>query len=236
MRMGTKAHRALQLLLGLRNARIATALAAYGFTDEDLQEGWELLQALGKIRVDTVVPSVDTRAVQAIDQWENFWFPIADAALARRFPSAHAGLFLNLHQTDGAEATLSVQIFLDRVDAMSSADRAYGAEGTEAASWLAKRGLTPEIRQQARNLLALLRRLAEPEIEVPADQKIKLAKAEEALWNWYLEWSRTARTVIKQPYLLRLLGFRQDRMSSGGEPSTDLPEPASTRAESGSRL
>ena len=39
MRIGTKAHRALQLLLGLRHARIAAALADYGFTDEDLQEG-----------------------------------------------------------------------------------------------------------------------------------------------------------------------------------------------------
>ena len=122
----------------------------HGFTDEDLREGWDLLQTLGQLRVDTLAPSVDTGAVQALDDWENLWFPIADAALARRFPVVHQGLFLNLTQTQGPEVTLSVQIFVDRIDAMASGTSAHGREGVEAARWLAKRGLTPETRQHAR--------------------------------------------------------------------------------------
>jgi hypothetical protein len=34
--LGQKADRVLKLLLGLRNARIAEALSAHGFTNEDL--------------------------------------------------------------------------------------------------------------------------------------------------------------------------------------------------------
>ena len=171
IRMRTKAQRALQLLLGLRHAQVAAALADYGFTDEDLQEGWELLQAFGRVRVDTAVPSADLETVRALDEWENQWFPLVDAALLRRFPAAHAALFLNLHQTAGPEVALLVHLFVDRIDAMSGGKSACGAEGVEAVKWLAKRGLKPEVLRQARDLLAELRRVADSAVPVCARRR-----------------------------------------------------------------
>ena len=43
------------------------------------------------------------------------------------------------------------------------------------------------------------------------EQRAELARAEEAMWGWYLEWGQVARTAIKQRDLLRQLGFLRDR-------------------------
>src|SRR6478752_755743 len=46
--IGNKAERVLRLLIGVRNPRVAAALAGYGFSEQTIQEGWDLLQALGR--------------------------------------------------------------------------------------------------------------------------------------------------------------------------------------------
>jgi hypothetical protein len=223
--MGMKAERALRLLLGLRNPRIATALAAHGFTDKDRQEGWELLQALGKTRFDSVNVPTDMQTIQALDAWENIWFPITGAALARRYPASHARLFLNLSQTEGPEVALSVRTFLDRYDAMSKGEGAYGPEGVKAAEILNYRGLNAGVLGEARALLAALGQVAPPQVPLSVEeQKAELQHAEDTLWGWYLEWSQVARVAIKQRALLRQLGFLE-RSGSGTEEETDPVEP-----------
>jgi hypothetical protein len=108
--LGEKAQRVLKLLLGLRNPRVASPLAAYGFTEADMEEGWALLRALGQGRLDRLpVGPRDADVIQKLDTWENLWFPIIDASLYRHFPATHARLFLNLSQTEGAEVAISVQ-------------------------------------------------------------------------------------------------------------------------------
>ena len=39
-----KSERVLQFLRGVNKARVASALAAHGFTQEELDEGWSLLR------------------------------------------------------------------------------------------------------------------------------------------------------------------------------------------------
>ena len=146
MRLGEKAERVLKLLLGLRNPRVASALASCGFTDADLQEGWSLLQAVGGTKL-AILPlgARDKNTIEKLDLWENRWFPIASASLARRHPAVHARLFLNLSQTEGPEVAISVQTFLNRYDAMSRGEEPYGAEGEKAKALLTTRGLTAQV-------------------------------------------------------------------------------------------
>jgi hypothetical protein len=222
--LGGKAQRVLRLLLGVRNPRIATALATHGFTERDMKEGWDLLQALGNTRLaGTLAPAADVQTITALDTWENQWFPIASASLARHFPTVHERLFLNLSQTEGPEVAISVRTFIERHDAMSQAQSPYGTDGTQAAALLAQRGLTPAALAEARALLAQLGRVATPPT-VPysvEEQKAELVRAEEALWAWYREWSQVARIAVKQRALLKQLGFLSERVAAESDEDED---------------
>ena len=67
--LGDKAQRTLRLLLGLRNPRIASALASYGFTEADMDEGWALLQALGRNKLSiTPIPTTNVETIELLDQ------------------------------------------------------------------------------------------------------------------------------------------------------------------------
>ena len=80
--LGEKAQRVLRLLMGLRNPRVSLALAAYGFSEADLNEGWTLLQALGRGKLSTIpFESTNLNLIEQLDAWENQWFPIAMASL-----------------------------------------------------------------------------------------------------------------------------------------------------------
>ncbi len=222
--LGDKATRVLRLLLGLRNQRIASAMALYGLRQEYIDEGWRLLQGLKSVKMDTPPfgPN-DAKVIEELDAWENRWFPVADATLSRRFPAVQARLFLNLSQTEGPQVVISVSTFVERWDQMGKADGPYGPEGPKAVDLLATRGLTQGVVEQARALLGSLRKAA-PATPPPSpeDQRAEAARAEDALWAWYLEWSRIARTAVKQRVLLHQLGFLSDHSSS--EP-TDPPVP-----------
>lgn len=114
--LGQKAERVLQMLMGFGNARIATAMAAYGLTQAGIDEGWDLRKATSRVRGSrqneyTASPTVVANA----DAWENHWFPIIDASLARRFPEIHATVFNNLSQTEGPPVLLGISLLLERL-------------------------------------------------------------------------------------------------------------------------
>ena len=52
MRFGQKADRVVKLLVGLKDHTAATALSAYGFTEADLKEGWDLLKDAAQVNLD----------------------------------------------------------------------------------------------------------------------------------------------------------------------------------------
>ena len=93
--LGQKATRVLDFLLGLRNARIAAWLKPYGFDQPVLHEGWSLLRAVGKTQLDSdpEQPSYDPDTLGVLDKWENKWFTISDATLARHAPDVHKWFF-----------------------------------------------------------------------------------------------------------------------------------------------
>lgn len=221
MPLGEKGARVLKFLMGMRNPRIASAMTAYGFTDAELQEGWSLLHAVGRVKLDAHATGADASTIQKLDAWENRWFPIAAATLERRFPGVHAQVFKNLSQTEGPAVAVSVRTFIDRYDQMASGTGGYGAEGKQAKAVLETRGLTQAVINEARGLLETVGKIATVNPATVQDPKV-LEKAENDLWAWYLEWSQIARVAVTQRVLLRQMGFLPTRKSRGDEDETDV--------------
>jgi hypothetical protein len=219
--IGQKAERVIKFLLALRNPRIAAVLGQHGFKQEDLDEGWDLLRKITRTRLDVLVEDapIDPDALRALDDWENKWFAIAQATLKRRALKVHDWLFRNLSQTEGVAVIVSVGTFVERWEQLEKAEKdgGLGSAGKEAKKILDSRGLTKETIHAAK---ALLKKLGQvdgplPDLEKSAAEEGTFEGAEKALWAWYIEWSKIARTAIKQRPLLRQLGFL--RVTTGGK-------------------
>lgn len=219
LRLGEKAERVLKLLLGLRNKKIATALAARGFGADDLEEGFALLRGVTGVALEVLPKAPANPAIILdIDRWENEWFPVADATLARHFPEVHARVFLNLSQTEGAGVIISVGTFIERIEALTKAEGGHGQAGKDARKLLARRGLDKTVVDEAKALLAKVESIEDQPAALVdlEEEKARLAKAEQAMWAWYLEWGAIARASIKDRSLLRQLGFLSSSQGGGG--------------------
>jgi hypothetical protein len=209
-RLSGKAERVLKLLLGLRNRKIAAALASRGFGKDDLEEGLALLRGVTDVSLDALPShSANPAIIQDLDRWENEWFPVASATLLRHYPEIHARIFLNLSQTEGAAVVISVGTFLTRLAELTRAEGGYGQAGKDARKLLQRRGLTPAVVDEAKALLAQVSTIEEEPAE-PVDleeERARFTAAEDAMWAWYLEWAQIARSTIKERVLLRRLGF-----------------------------
>jgi hypothetical protein len=158
------------------------------------------------------------RDTKVADGTKVLWFPIAQAALDRRFPATSARFFLNLVQTEGPEVAITVRTFVDRYDELVAADQKYGAEGPKAQQLLNARGVTPVVVADAKAMLAALTQIAKPtETVSDTEQAAELEEAEAAMWAWYLEWSKIARIAIKQRLLLKELGFLASSRRGGSD-------------------
>jgi len=217
MSFGDKAARVMKFMMALRNPRIASAMAAFGFTDADLQEGWTLMNTVGRVKLDASGFGSDTSTLEKLDAWENRWFPILSATLERRFPAVHAQLFKNLSQTEGPAVVVSVRTLLERHDQMAAGAGAYGAEGVQAKAVLEARGFTQTVINDARALLESVGKVATVDAATVAQDPKAREKAENDLWGWYLEWSQIARSAVTQRVLLRQMGFLPTRRSKAEE-------------------
>ena len=217
--IGQKAGRVLLFLLGLRVPAVATALSRFGFTAEDLQEGWDLLTRLTHGRLEAAPPA-DTTLVAEIDAWENTWLPVAKATLESKAPAAASMVFTNLAQTQGPGVVVSVGTFVERVERLDSAvsEGGLGRAGKSAQQLLAKRGLTDAELGRAKAMLA---RVSSIDVTPPRPAPDASEPAERALWAWYLEWSGIARVAIQDRATLRRLGFTK----RGRPAKADMPTP-----------
>ena len=201
-----KAGRVLVFLFGVRHPRVWAALLERGFSAEEYDEGWRRLRALADARyAGVVVEEPREDVVGALDAWENTWFPVIDASLRHRFPDEHARLLASLSQTSGIGVVLSVGALLERLEALSRAQR---GRSRQAYDLLQKRGLTSQVIARAQSLLDRLTKLAP--MRKQAKRPVAAFSEERALqdlWAWYLEWSRLARLVVTDRRLLRALGF-----------------------------
>ncbi len=223
-RLGTaaKMRRVLDFLIGLRDDRVSTVLAEYGFTANERNQGWDLLRALGLTQaVPTTVPLVNATFV-ALDAWRQHWMRIAQVCLEADFPRVYGQIFAGIDQPRQLSLAI-VPIFADRIDKL---ERAKDANSCAALAKLRKRGLTNARLDEARKLIEDFRNAKPPQLPDVELQRAQIRKAETALWDFYVEWSQITRATIKEPRLLELLGFR-------GGASDDEPQGAAAADELG---
>lgn len=216
--LGRKAGRVLRLLLGVSTPRVASSLAAYGFGEKDVNEGWERLRALsGRRFASRASAAPDPSLLERLDAFENQWFPVARATLRRHHPEVGDWLFDDLDRTESLDVALSVGTFLDRLARLEKLD----LPGAGAALiLLARRGLTDGVVAEARSLLGQLPKGRESPVArgvTPGERRA----AEEALWSWYLEWSQIARVAIHDPRLLARLGLLRPELDEADAIDSD---------------
>ena len=217
MSIGDRAKRVLTFLYGLSNPRASSALTSSGFTQADFDEGWALLRGLKEVRLAKLPAPANPRTLADLDTWENRWFGIAKATLARHHPAIHDKVFLNLAQASGVDVITSVSTFLTRLGELGQSS---DADAQAARTLLATRGLTVDVVADAQRLLdelGTIRQPPPPSTEDPA----AIAAREAALWAWYLEWSRIAQSQITDRNVLRQLGFLGPARRPGGGTSDE---------------
>jgi len=223
MRVGQKAHRALDFLVGVSHRRARAALETQGFTAEDLAEGWARLMALsspGRTVLEPVAPAPDV--LGELQAFEGRWVPVCEVVLRLNFPAVHAVVLHKLGRTEGPDVVASITVLLDRLEAIARPEEegGLGDEGRRARALLAQRKLTDEVIAEGRALLARIGRAPDAPTEEELDELDREARAlaEQRLWSWYLEWSTLARLAIRDRSLLRSLGFRRPgRVAAGSE-------------------
>lgn len=217
---GQKAQRVLVFLLALRNSRIATALAKYGFDDAELALGWDFLSRLSRGRLD-IAPLADPKLVAELDAFENEWFPVVSAVLQHSHPAAHELVFRNLGQVSGPDVVVGVRTFIERLERLPrpESEGGLGAEGRAALELLARRGLTERVVAPAKSTLETIARI-EP-ARAPERDPEEDARAEREMWSWYLQWSQIARVAVRERRLLKQLGFL--RTPTGAVVEPELP-------------
>lgn len=201
---GAKAYRALDLLTGFGDPTVRRALEPYGLDKGEVDRGWALLRQLGEARRVPGPTADNDELLAALDAWENQWFVVCDVALARSFPDVRAWLFAGLARTSGPDLVVSVPILLDRIEKLGQGKPARLKEAKTAYERLRKRGLTSQVLGEAHELLGRLHSFSQVGEDYVPDRQ---AKAEQALWDWYLEWSGIARASLKDKRLLNHLGF-----------------------------
>jgi hypothetical protein len=190
-------------------------LVEHGFTQADFDRGWDPLKATSPFTPHIARVSVSPQIVAALDSLENRWFPVARIVLDANYPTISELFFTDLAQTSGDLVIISVTVFVDRLELLEKGAEPFGSDGP-AARELLSRGLTPERVAEAKADLDELRDFERPVARVEqADTKT----AEDAVWNWYLEWSRLLRHAISNRHWLRKLGL-WSRKASKDEPSS----------------
>lgn len=228
-----KQSKMLALLSASQKKKIAKSLAAHGFTAEELARGWALFKNSVGTSFATPAPETpETNELRPLDVWENKWFPIVSATLEANFPDVHARVFLNLTQTEGAWLIPSVEILLERLVALEAEEAS--PEDKAARELLVQRGLTSEVIAEGIALVNSLKTLDSAdetdEDEDDAKAKTKAAKqaADDAMWNYYKEWSAIIRVAITSKKLLRSLGFLKEGSNKKAKETKESKDTKST--------
>jgi hypothetical protein len=224
-----KAQRVVVFMVALRNPKVAALLMAHGFTTVDLEEGFSLLKAVTGMQMAPDAVAEDPRLLARLRAYEKQWFQVAQATLERHHPKIAQALFAKLAPLGGAQVTISVTAFVERLEELGHADSVYGPDAAAARALLERRGLTAERLAEGRalvNEITVLR--AAPVQEVSSEAQ---KAAEDAMWSWYREWSKISRAAITDRRALRALGFLRSRNTN-----TDADEQEPGASDKGATL
>ena len=110
----------------------------------------------------------------------------------------------------GVEVVTNVQTFVARLDKVADHDG-----GPAALALLGERGLDSKQIDAARDLLARLEAPQPNAAEDSTEANARYKEAENAMWDYYLEWSAIARATIRSKRDLKRLGFSSESVQDG---------------------
>jgi hypothetical protein len=184
---------------------IRTTLQTGGYGPEAHREGCRLLQAVCDYPSVALDHGADERAraaLGAVDEYVRMHFTRYRAVAERYFPRL-TGLFPSLTHYEPNASLRAMRTLLDWLAESES------AEQNPIAQKLAERGLTIAERRRLSDLVALA-----TSIETPAITDDTAADRDQALldlYNWYADWSATARALIKRKDHRCSLGIGEKR-------------------------
>jgi hypothetical protein len=203
---------------------IRAILAAQGYTQEDHDEGWELLKLASGYAISKS-PTSDAdvmNAIALIDGWDEKGIRRVKTILKRHHQEQYEFVCTDLEPGKGNDSVLAVAKLLERINALKNSPEreATREEDHKALAALAKRKLDDEVWAKLRSLVDTVQKPVIREDDTTVED---LAKARhQALLNlhgWFEEWSQLARDEIsRRSYLIRL-GLAQRK--SRGQETTD---------------
>lgn len=211
-----KLQRIVAFLVGARFPEIYERMHRRGFELSDWEEGWSLVHQAAAANALVVEHTADTTLV-ALVELERRSIPIIDATLQARFPALHQRVFAGYQRVSGPGVIVMMKLVSDRLGALMASE---GTDEQQATALLAHRGVTGETITAIE--AALAQAVSLPAIgEAPASPNDERSRAQDAMWRWFLEWSRIARAEISDRRSLRRLGFLRNRT---GASSADASE------------
>ena len=106
---------------------------------------------------------------------------------------------------------------------MENGEGVFAEGGPLARELLRDRGLSEAVIKKVQESLGKLQAFEAEGASATIFTSEEKKAAEDAMWNWYLEWSGIARRVVSDGNLLRLMGFKK-RRAGGAVPEEDLDE------------
>ncbi len=223
-----KLSKTTRFLIASNDPRIFALLNLRGYTNEVRHEGWDLAFKAGGRFVDMQsAPPGEKKTsdlLRTLDEFENAWFDVIDAALRRASLAVHDMVVLNLHKSSGQDVVLTMKTLLDRIDEIEKQPNMQPL-----IDLLTSRGFSPAVRAGGRRLLAQV--AGENVTALPVPDPVAEAerlKAEEDMWSWYQDWAKTARTVVRRKDLRIRLGISSptSREAEPEEEPTPIPQPS----------
>ncbi|MBI4819046.1 MAG: hypothetical protein HY791_22430 [Deltaproteobacteria bacterium] len=210
--------RSMRFLVSIQTRRFVARARREGYSAAEHTEGWRLWKAasgsdrpldhwLYEEKEQSVIgePPALGATLQALDDFENMWFPRTRMIIARVVPASEReaflnGFFANLSQQPlGPSVVGSVRTFLSRVDGLASSSSEHAKAVRKV---LASRGLTDARLARVRALLdeaegqgAEVPTRPDSAAEVGAAQ-VAQQEALAALRAWFVDWATTLRTAF----------------------------------------
>ncbi|MBI5479508.1 MAG: hypothetical protein HY906_11660 [Deltaproteobacteria bacterium] len=222
-----KLQRMLRFLCALNDPRIFTLMMLRGFTNATRKKGWDLFLKAGGQLVDMEPPPPSSgqpaELLKLVDDYENEWYDVIEAALEGNYPTVCKEVFKNLHKSSDERVVLTVETLLNRVDVIEK----QGEPLKPVLDLLTERGFTKPVRQKGRELIGSLRDghvplLATPDPAAEAER----ARAEDEMWSFYREWAKTARTIVRRKDLRIKMGISTATREVADEDEEPAPPPA----------
>ena len=198
-----KVHLLVDFLIGMRLPEPHEILVAFGWSTEELDLGWTLVERAGRARFSEERIVAD-RVNAELVEFKKRWFSVVRLTLGKRSPRVAALLLGGCDLSSQASAGFLVEPFLT---SLAELETSADPDERAARQLLHERGLTAEVCRAAAELVEQSRQLisTKPSAELFAAE----ASAEAELWDFYLEWSGLARRAISNRNLLRCLGLNK---------------------------